>query len=104
MKVQHRNIMELPEETLMALTKETPLVESEHGQLKYISRNISHHGKGYYNDLVVFECEGKAFRFQATNYLDDLWSFTKPVEVFKETIKRTDTIYTTWVEVDDDSL
>lgn len=98
MKVQHINVMELPEEVLRALNKEEPAVKSEYGILKFVSRTISYHGNGYCNDLVVFKCKGKLFRFQATNYLEDEWSFTKPIEVFKKTKKQTNTYYTTWVD------
>lgn len=98
MKVQHINIMELPEEVLMALSKETPFVASEHGTLTFVARNTSYHGSGYCNELVTFKHGEKFFRFQSTNYLEDEWSFTKPIEVFKMTKQRTDTYFTTWYE------
>lgn len=98
MKVQHINIMELPEEVLMALSKETPFVSSEHGTLTFVGRKTIYHGRGFCNELVTFTCGKKFFHFQSTNYLEDEWSFTKPIEVFKKTEQRTDTYYTTWYE------
>lgn len=102
MRVQHINLMELPDSVLLSLTQENPVVQSEKGELEFISRTLNHHGSGYFNDLVVFSFEGKFFRFQATSYLDTEWSFTKPLEVFKEVQKRENTIYTTWYDVPDE--
>ena len=98
MKIQHINVMELPEDILNALNMEEPIVESEHGTLDFVERYISYHGNGYFNDLVVFKCNGKTFRFMAINYLDDYWTFTKPYEVFQEEVTRKSIVYTTWYE------
>lgn len=95
---KHVNLLALPENVLAKLTNKEAVVKSEHGELTFVSREVTCHSKGYQNDVVVFQCDGKYFRFQATEYLDGYWSYTIPFEVFRKEVQRPVILYTNWIE------
>lgn len=95
----HVNVLDISEKTLTALTHGKNATDSEHGRLKFVSRDLSNHASGFHSDVVVFKKGDKYFQFLATGYLDEAyWSYTKPYEVFKETRTHIRTTYTSWLK------
>lgn len=90
----HVNVISISDHVLKELHR-----ENNCSSCKFVSKEATHHGGGFFIDTVIFKEDDKFFRFLAISYLDDEYmTFTQPYEVFQKEYNYTINTYTSWIK------